>query len=195
MLNDRQIIEMVEKYQTISPFQPNLISKIGEKKVISYGLSSFGYDIRLSDVEFAIFDHQACFRSPIIDVDPKDFDREKITETIQLQEDYFLLPPLTYALGVSLERIKMPPDTIANVLGKSTYARAGLIVNVTPLEPCWEGHITLEFFNAGRLPLRLYPNEGIAQIQFFQGEKPIINYQDRGGKYQNQECKIVEPKV
>lgn len=184
LLNDKQILNLKNN---IDPFVPEVIRKNErEEPVISYGLASFAYDLRLSDKDFKIFDRYAGGCSF---ADPKDFNEELI-KTVRLVDNYFLIPAHTYALGTTLERIKMPNNICGLVQGKSTYARVGLMVNVTPIEPSWEGHITLEFFNAGERPLKVYAGEGIVALQFYQGEKPDICYQVRNGKYQNQDEKV-----
>jgi len=155
-------------------------------KVISYGLSSMGYDITLSAQDFKVF-------SPVrgTEIDPKNFDVEALVEAPARgtsAETYFLIPPNSYALGHSVEYFQMPEDVLGICMGKSTYARSGLIVNTTPLEPGWKGRLVLELANSTPLPLRVYANEGIAQVMFFQsGSRPLTTYGDRSGKYQGQQ--------
>ncbi len=147
--------------------------------VISYGLSSFGYDMRIAG-EFRVF-------TPNIHnsvVDPKDIDERAMVEYVV--DDHILIPPNSYVLGRSVEYFTMPRDVLGIVLGKSTYARSGIIVNVTPLEPGWEGHVTIEIGNGTPLPAKVYANEGIAQVVFLQGEAPAVSYADKQGKYQHQ---------
>lgn len=170
---DKQIRELANGGM-IEPFEEKLV----RNGVISYGLSSFGYDIRLAD-EFKIFTN---VHSAI--VDPKHFDPKSFVE---VKGDHCIIPPNSFILARSFERIKMPKNLLAICLGKSTYARCGLIVNVTPLEPGWEGYITLEVSNTTPLPAKVYANEGIAQLLFFEGHAaPEVTYDSRKGKYQNQ---------
>ena len=166
----------------ITPFEDKLI----RDGVISYGLSSFGYDIRLAD-EFKVFTN---VHSTI--VDPKKFDERSF---IEVKGDHCIIPPNSFILSRSYEYIKMPSNILAICLGKSTYARCGLIVNVTPLEPEWEGHITMEISNTTPLPAKVYANEGIAQLIFIEGhEPPEVTYKSRKGKYQGQKG-IQLPKI
>jgi dCTP deaminase len=158
----------------ISPFEEKLV----RDGVISYGLSSFGYDIRLAN-EFKVFTN---VHSTI--VDPKKFDEKSF---IEVKSDHCIIPPNSFILSRSYEYIKMPKNILAICLGKSTYARCGLIVNVTPLEPGWEGHITMEISNTTPLPAKVYAKEGIAQLVFIEGhEPPEVTYESRKGKYQGQ---------
>lgn len=174
ILADHQIKELVKIHKMISPF----CSKVKSKGIISYGLSSFGYDFRITD-EFKIFTN--VFNTSI---DPKDFRKESF---VDYKGKTCIIPPNSFALTRSLEYVIMPHDVFAIVLGKSTYARCGIIVNVTPLEPGWEGHITIEISNSTPLPVKVYANEGICQAVFFKGEKPpLVSYADRSGKYQKQ---------
>jgi dCTP deaminase len=174
----------------ITPFEPKLISYINQVSVISYGLSSFGYDIRLSPIDFRVFRH-----IPGTVVDPKNFNPENL-EPAKLHADnngsYFVLPAHSYGLGVSVERLEIPENTSVICLGKSTYARCGIIANVTPAEAGWRGHLTLDLSNSSNADCRLYANEGIIQIIFLEGDKCIISYAQRHGKYQDQN-EIVTP--
>ncbi len=180
--SDSWIREMSLKHQMIEPFCEGLVSE----GVISYGLSSYGYDIRVSN-EFKIFTN---VNSTVID--PKDFDEANV---IDYTGDVCIVPPNSFALARTVEYFKMPPDTLAVCLGKSTYARCGIIVNVTPFEPEFEGHITIEISNTTPLPAKIYANEGIAQVLFFQGDTPCeTTYRDRKGKYQKQKG-ITLPKI
>ena len=166
----------------ISPFEEKQVSK-GK---ISYGLSSFGYDARVSN-EFKIFTN---VNSEI--VDPKNF---KPSNFVTKNIPECIIPPNSFVLASTVEYFKIPKDVLVICLGKSTYARCGIIVNVTPLEPGWEGHVTLEFSNTTPLPAKIYANEGVAQFVFLQGnEKPDISYSDRKGKYMGQQG-VTLPKV
>jgi dCTP deaminase len=182
VMSDKWIRKMAKDYGMIEPFEENLV----RKGVISYGLSSYGYDLRIAD-EFKIFTNVA---STI--VDPKNFDERSF---VSVKGDYCIIPPNSFALGRSIEYFRIPRDVIGICLGKSTYARCGIIVNVTPLEPCWEGYLTVEISNTTPLPAKIYAGEGIAQIIFIKGnEECEISYKDRKGKYMYQPG-IVIPKV
>jgi len=174
LLSDRHIVRLAREARMIEPFA----AKGVKKGVISYGLSSFGYDFRIAD-EFKIFTNAL---NTV--VDPKDFKKESF---IDYKGKICLIPPNSFALARSLEYVRIPEDVFAIVLGKSTYARCGIIVNVTPLEPGWEGHITIEISNSTPLPVRVYANEGICQGVFFkEDEPPLLSYAKRSGKYQKQ---------
>jgi dCTP deaminase len=148
------------------------------EKVISYGLSSYGYDVRCSR-EFKVFTN---VHSTV--VDPKNFDAKSF---VDMEGDYVVIPPNSFALARTIEYFRIPRDVLTVCLGKSTYARCGIIVNVTPFEPEWEGHVTLEFSNTTPLPAKIYAGEGCAQVLFFRGSEPCAtSYADRGGKYQGQ---------
>ncbi len=174
----------------ISPFEPSLIQKVEKDKsvevqpVISYGVSSYGYDIRLSSVEFRIFRH-----IPGTVVDPKNFNSQNL-EPISLHTDasgsYFILPAHSYGLGVALERLEVPSNITVICIGKSTYARCGIIANITPAEATWRGHLTLEFSNSSSTDCRIFANEGVVKLLFLEGEPCAISYHDRQGKYQDQ---------
>ncbi len=180
--NDRWIKEMALKHGMIEPFEDKQV-KAG---VISYGLSSFGYDIRVAD-EFKIFTN---INSTI--VDPKEFDRQSF---VDFKGDVCIIPPNSFALSRSVEYFRIPRNVITVCLGKSTYARCGIITNVTPFEPEWEGYVTLEISNTTPLPARIYANEGIAQVLFFESdEPPLVSYADKKGKYQAQRG-ITLPKI
>jgi len=175
ILPDHKIRALATDHEMIDPFVDGQV----RDDVVSYGLSSFGYDMRIA-TEFRVF-------TPNIHnsvVDPKRIDERAMVE--YETADHILIPPNSYVLGRSVEYFRMPPDVLAIVLGKSTYARSGIIVNVTPLEPGWEGHVTIEISNATPLPAKVYANEGIAQVLFFQGEQPEVSYADKQGKYQHQ---------
>ncbi|PSH03456.1 MAG: dCTP deaminase [Acidobacteria bacterium] len=180
--NDRWIREMALKKEMISPF----CEKQVRNGVISYGLSSYGYDLRVAD-EFKIFTN---VNSAI--VDPKKFDERSF---VSVRADSIMVPPNSFALARSVEYFKIPRDVLTICVGKSTYARCGIIVNVTPFEPEWEGFVTLEISNTTPLPAKIYANEGLCQILFFQGDEPCeTSYKDKAGKYQNQ-TGIVLPKL
>lgn len=174
LLADRQIRDLALNHGMIDPF----VEKQKRDGVISYGLSSYGYDARCSD-EFMIFTN--------VDnaiVDPKDFSKESFVER---KTDVCVIPPNSFVLTRSLEYFRIPKDVLVVCLGKSTYARCGLIVNVTPLEPGWEGHVTLEISNTTPLPAKVYANEGVAQFLFFRGSAACeTSYADRSGKYMGQ---------
>lgn len=193
LLNDRYIRALAEEQKMIQPFEYGLVRKDATLSVLSYGCSSFGYDIRLSPREFFIFRHV-----PGTIIDPKDFSSGNL-ESIPLHPsergDYFILPGHSYGLGVALERLNMPRNVTAVCVGKSTYARAGLIVNVTPAEAGWSGHLTLEFSNASSADCKVYAGEGVCQLLFFEGQPPDVSYADRNGKYQNQPHRVVRPIV
>jgi len=182
VMSDRWIKKMVTEEKMIKPFVEKQIS--GSK--ISYGLSSFGYDARVSN-QFKIFTD---VDSAV--VDPKNF---KSNSFVSRTVDECIIPPNSFALASTVEYFKIPKDVMVICLGKSTYARCGIIVNVTPLEPGWEGNVTLEFSNTTPLPAKVYANEGAAQFIFLKGnEKPEITYEQRNGKYMNQSG-VTLPKV
>ena len=191
-LNDTQIIELAEQGM-ISPYLRSQLRTIDDRPVISRGVSSFGYDITLSATEFRIFR-----RIPGEVVDPKNFTIDHL-EWSNLQTgpegSWFILPAHSYGLGVSMEDFIIPEDVIATCIGKSTYARCGVIVNVTPLEPGWAGHLTLEISNSSDSDVRVYANEGIAQLVFERGDRPAITYSDRSGKYQHQAERVTLARV
>jgi dCTP deaminase len=182
ILSDKWIKEMVRTNNIISPFEDKQV----RSNKISYGLSSFGYDARVSN-EFKIFTN---INSEI--VDPKDF---KLNNFISKKGDECIIPPNSFVLSSTVEYFRIPDDVMVICLGKSTYARCGIIVNVTPLEPSWEGNVTLEFSNTTPLPAKIYANEGAAQFIFLKGnEKPDITYADRNGKYMKQSG-VTLPKI
>ena len=182
VLSDKWIKKMSKENGMISPF----VDKKQKKNVISYGLSSYGYDARVSN-EFKIFTN---VNSSM--VDPKDFSNSNF---ISKKQDICIIPPNSFVLASTVEYFKIPKNILVICLGKSTYARCGIIVNVTPLEPEWEGHVTLEFSNTTPLPAKIYANEGACQFVFLQGnEDPEISYADRKGKYMNQKG-VTLPKI
>ncbi len=192
ILNDRQITELA-KDGLIQPFVPGLVRLTeSQQPALSYGLSSFGYDLRLSAREFRIFRHL-----PGTVVDPKAFNPRNL-ERAPLQSDahgrYFILPARSYGLGVAIEHLKLPDNITAICLGKSTYARCGIVANVTPAEAGWRGFLTLEFSNSSAADCRLYADEGIVQIVFLQGESCATSYSTRTGKYQGQRQRITLPR-
>jgi dCTP deaminase len=172
---DRWIKRMALEHKMIDPFEDRQV----RSGVISYGLSSYGYDIRVAD-EFKIFTN---INSTV--VDPKSFDARNF---VDLTADVCIIPPNSFALAKTVEYFRIPRDVLTVCVGKSTYARCGLIVNVTPFEPEWEGYVTLEISNTTPLPAKVYANEGIAQVLFFQSDEPCdVSYADKKGKYQKQQ--------
>jgi len=170
----------------ISPFEAGQVREIDGRKVISYGTSSYGYDVRCSNI-FKLFTN---INSTI--VDPKNFDPEAFVE---VDGDHCIIPPNSFALASTVEYFRIPRNVLTVCVGKSTYARCGIIVNVTPFEPEWEGHVTLEFSNTTPLPAKIYANEGIAQVVFFESDDVCqTSYKDRAGKYQGQ-TGVTLPKV
>lgn len=177
--SDKWIRRMAEQYDMIEPFIPNQIKYNGSDKLISYGTSSYGYDIRCAN-EFKIFTN---INTTI--VDPKQFDEKSF---VDFTGDVCIIPPNSFALARTVEYFRIPRNVLTICLGKSTYARCGIIVNVTPLEPEWEGHVTLEFSNTTPLPARIYANEGVAQVIFIESDEVCeTSYKDRDGKYQGQQ--------
>ena len=177
--SDSWIRRMAREHRMIEPFEERLTRQNSGGPVISYGLSSYGYDLRVAD-EFKVFtnlNHSL--------IDPKNFNENAF---VDFQGDACIIPPNSFALARSVEYFRIPRDVMTICVGKSTYARCGLIVNVTPFEPEWEGFVTLEISNTTPLPARVYANEGIAQVLFFKGdEPPEISYKDKKGKYQGQQ--------
>ncbi|PSQ95637.1 MAG: dCTP deaminase [Bacteroidetes bacterium SW_11_64_17] len=176
ILPDHQIRTLATEEDMIEPFIDGQV----REEVVSYGLSSFGYDMRVAG-EFRVFTPNI-YNSV---VDPKRIDERALVEYDV--EDHILIPPNSYVLGRSIEYFRMPSDVLGLVLGKSTYARSGIIVNVTPLEPGWEGHVTIEIGNGTSLPAKVYANEGIAQTVFLRGDPPEVSYDQKKGKYQHQQ--------
>jgi dCTP deaminase len=177
--SDKWIRRMAESDRMIEPFVHGQIRENENGKIISYGTSSYGYDVRCAD-EFKIFTN---INSAI--VDPKNFDDDSF---VNVQSDVCIIPPNSFALARTVEYFRIPRNVLTVCLGKSTYARCGIIVNVTPLEPEWEGHVTLEFSNTTPLPAKIYANEGVAQFLFFESDEVCeTSYRDRGGKYQGQQ--------
>jgi dCTP deaminase len=177
-MSDLWIREMSTQQNMISPFVDTQVKQYLNSKIISYGLSSYGYDARVAN-EFKIFTN---VNSTV--VDPKNFDHQNV---IDLKTDICIIPPNSFALARTVEYFKIPRDMLVICVGKSTYARCGIIINVTPLEPEWEGHVTLEFSNTTPLPAKIYANEGACQFLFLQGDRMCeVSYSDRQGKYMKQ---------
>ena len=177
--SDRWIRRMAENEGMIEPFEPGQVrrNEAGDR-LVSYGTSSYGYDGRCAP-QFKIFTN---INSAV--VDPKRFDENSF---VDFEGDVCIIPPNSFALARTVEYFRIPRNVLTVCLGKSTYARCGIIVNVTPLEPEWEGHVTLEFSNTTPLPARIYANEGVAQFLFFESDESCeTSYKDRGGKYQGQ---------
>ncbi len=183
IMPDKWIRKQALEKGMITPFCEGL----KQDGCLSYGLSSYGYDVRLAD-EYKVFSN---IDSNLID--PKNFQR---TTLVEKKGPYCDIPPNGFMLGHTVEKISVPRDVLIVCLGKSTYARCGLIVNVTPLEPEWEGYVTLEFSNTTSLPLRVYANEGISQFLFFKGSEACeTSYKDRKGRYQGQSAEVTLPYV
>lgn len=190
--NDKWIIENATRGM-IKPFINSLVRNVEDSAVISYGVGSFGYDIRLSSKEFKIFKH-----IPGSVVDPKNFNPDNLEDAKLFsgsEGNYFILPAHSYGLGVALERLEIPDNITVVCVGKSTYARCGIIANITPAEAGWKGHLTLEFSNSSSADCRIYADEGIVQLLFLEGEACKISYATRWGKYQNQTESIQIAKV
>ncbi|MEQ1790478.1 MAG: dCTP deaminase, partial [Rickettsiales bacterium] len=177
--SDKWIRRMALEHGMITPFEANQVRHGAVGRTISHGTSSYGYDIRCSN-EFKIFTN---INSAV--VDPKNFTLGSFVDVVS---DVCIIPPNSFALARSVEYLRIPRNVLVICLGKSTYARCGIIVNVTPLEPEWEGHITLEFSNTTPLPAKIYANEGVAQLIFLESDEECeTSYKDRGGKYQGQQ--------
>ena len=184
--SDKWIRRMAAAHGMIDPFEPGQVREVDGKRIVSYGTSSYGYDVRCSN-EFKILTN---INSTI--VDPKNFDEKSF---VDLKGDVCIIPPNSFALARTVERFTIPRNVLVVCLGKSSYARCGIVVNVTPLEPEWEGHVTLEFSNTTPLPAKIYANEGVAQMLFFESDEVCeTSYRDRGGKYQGQKG-VTLPKV
>ena len=180
--SDTWIARMAREHNMIEPFVDDQV----RQGVISYGVSSYGYDVRVGD-DFKVFTN--VYNTV---VDPKNFDSKSF---VDIKADVCIIPPNSFALASTIEYFRIPRDILTVCLGKSTYARCGIIVNVTPFEPEWEGYVTLEISNTTPLPARVYANEGLCQILFFRGTEPCeISYADRKGKYQKQHG-IVLPRL
>ncbi len=176
--SDKWIRRMAQEQGMIEPFEQGQVRSRGDTRLISYGTSSYGYDVRCSR-EFKVFTN---INSAT--VDPKGFDEDSFVDVVG---DVCVIPPNSFALASTVEYFRIPRNVLTICLGKSTYARCGIIVNVTPLEPEWEGHVTLEFSNTTTLPAKIYAEEGVAQMLFFESDEVCeVSYKDRGGKYQGQ---------
>ncbi|BBB30514.1 dCTP deaminase [Neptunomonas japonica] len=181
--SDSWIRRMAQDHEMISPFESNQVRTTENGPIVSYGTSSYGYDVRCAS-EFKVFTN---INSTI--VDPKDFDAGSF---VDVHSDICIIPPNSFALARTVEYFKIPRDVLTICLGKSTYARCGIIVNVTPLEPEWEGHVTLEFSNTTPLPAKIYAHEGVAQMLFLGADEVCeTSYRDRSGKYQGQTGVVV----
>ena len=176
--SDRWIKRMAVEEQLITPFVEDQVRAVDGQRVISYGTSSYGYDVRCAD-EFKVFTNLHSTT-----VDPKAFDSRSF---VDVRGKECVIPPNSFALASTVEYFKIPRDVLTLCVGKSTYARCGIIVNVTPLEPEWEGHVTLEFSNTTNLPAKIYAFEGVAQLLFFQSDESCeVSYKAKDGKYQGQ---------
>ena len=183
---DKWIRRMAASHGMIEPFEASQVKSVDGRAIVSYGTSSYGYDVRCAS-EFKLFTN---LNSTI--VDPKNFDPNSFVE---VNGDSCIIPPNSFALARTVEYFRIPRNVLTICLGKSTYARCGIIVNVTPLEPEWEGHVTLEFSNTTPLPARIYANEGVAQMLFLESDEVCeTSYRDRGGKYQGQ-VGVTLPKI
>lgn len=185
--SDHWIRRMAEREGMIQPFESGQVREIDGRKIVSYGTSSYGYDIRCAD-EFKVFTN---INSTVID--PKNFDERSFVEVSG--KGYCIIPPNSFALARTVEYFRIPRSVLTVCLGKSTYARCGIIVNVTPFEPEWEGYVTLEFSNTTPLPAKIYAGEGCAQVLFFESDEVCgTSYKDRNGKYQGQHG-VVPPRI
>lgn len=176
--SDRWIRQMAKTHGMIEPFVEGQVRQVDGVKVVSYGLSSYGYDLRVAD-QFKVFTnvHNSL-------IDPKNFSENAF---VRIKADSCIIPPNSFALARSVEYFRIPRNVLTLCIGKSTYARCGIIVNVTPFEPEWEGYVTLEISNTTPLPAKIYANEGLAQVLFYQAEEDCeISYADRNGKYMGQ---------
>lgn len=202
MIKNDSWIRAQAKAGMIQPYSPHLVRKMStgfaypmpqNRDVLSYGTSSYGYDIRLSGEEFMVFQHV-----PGTVVDPKNFSERNLrpVERHRSQRgDYFILPAHSYGLGVALEHLDIPSNITVLCIGKSTYARCGIIANLTPAEAGWRGHLTLEFSNSSGADCRIYIEEGVCQLIFLEGERCDVSYHERDGKYQDQPQKVTLAKV
>ncbi len=179
LLSDAEIRKLAETSGMIENFAPSQVKMVDDRKVVSYGLSSYGYDLRVAS-EFKVFTN---LYNTL--VDPKNFSEESF---VCINGPYCIIPPNSFALARSVEYFRIPRNILTMCIGKSTYARCGIIVNVTPFEPDWEGYVTLEISNTTPLPAKIYANEGLAQVIFLEAKNVCeISYADRMGKYMKQE--------
>jgi dCTP deaminase len=186
LLSDEEIKKLAKKHKMIDPYVDELVKHFEDKKIVSYGTSSYGYDLRVAD-EFKVFTN--VYNSI---VDPKNFREDSF---VDIKGPFCIIPPNSFALARSVEYFRIPRNILTLCIGKSTYARCGIIVNVTPFEPEWEGFVTLEISNTTPLPAKIYSNEGLAQVLFFEVNNICkISYADRKGKYMNQ-TGIVVPRI
>lgn len=201
ILSDTEITALATESGMITPFIPSLVrTRRDNRRVLSYGLSSYGYDLRLSSREFFVFQP---LREGAADnhavVDPKAFNPAHLIHAplhnTPEGDSYFVLPAHSYGLGVATEHLALPADITAIFIGKSTYARSGLLVNTTPGEAGWAGHLTLEFSNSSDSPCRIYTDEGIVQALFFRGAPCATCYETRAGKYQDQPERVVTARI
>jgi len=177
--SDKWIRMMATEYGMIEPYEPGQIKEVEGKRIVSYGTSSYGYDIRCAD-EFKLFTN---INSTI--VDPKEFDEKNF---VDIKADFVIIPPNSFALARTVEYFRIPRNVLTICLGKSTYARCGILVNVTPFEPEWEGFVTVSIANTTPVPVRIFGEEGLCQVLFFQSDEPCeVSYKDRKGKYQAQQ--------
>ena len=184
--SDKWIRRMAAEHGMIEPFEPGQVKNVNGEKIVSYGTSSYGYDVRCAN-EFKLFTN---LNHTI--VDPKNFDPDSF---VDVKGDVCIIPPNSFALARTIEFFHIPRSVLTICLGKSTYARCGIIVNVTPFEPEWEGFVTLEISNTTPLPARIYANEGIAQVLFFQSDEICeVSYADKKGKYQAQ-VRVTLPRI
>lgn len=190
ILSDVEITELNKFKKMITPYVDKQVRKINDRRVISYGTSSFGYDVKLASKDLKLFTN---VNNALID--PKKLDSECLVDAKVVEDKgdkYFILPPNSYALGHTEEYFKIPRDVTVIAVGKSTYARAGCIINVTPIEAGFEGVVVIEIANSTNLPMKVYLEEGIAQFLFFQGNKECsVSYADRSGKYQGQRSTVL----
>jgi dCTP deaminase len=200
LLSDTQITRLATEAGMITPFIPELVREVDDHRVLSFGLSSYGYDLRLSPREFYTFQPLRDGDSDhAVVVDPKRFNQAHLAPAPLHHspegDSYFVLPAHSYGLGVALENLALPRNVTALFIGKSTYARCGVIANLTPGEAGWHGHLTLEFSNSSSAPCRIYTNEGIVQALFFEGTACSTCYQTRAGKYQDQPERVITARI
>lgn len=189
ILPDHEIRRLAQEQGMIEPFIDRQVRKVSDKQIVSYGLSSYGYDVRLAG-EAKIF---KAFGGQMID--PKNFDPKITQDAVQNNDGFFVIPPHGFLLGKTSERFRIPRDILVVCLGKSTYARCGTVIGITPLEPEWEGNVTLELSNTTDIPVKVYVGEGIAQFLFLRADSVCeVSYKDKKGKYQGH-TKVTLPTV